>query len=314
MSTEDLELDARTRLDPDSQAWMDGLRCSGAERDQALARLHDLLLRAACSEAARRGGSPRLGGLDLDDLARRAAADALRAITAELRGFPGESRFTTWASKFAVSAVAVQAARAAAAPGAMSADDVDDGGWERLPARLGLRPDERAGWHEFAAALRRAAEEELGGKQRRVFTAVTLHDVPVGVLAARLGSSRNAIYMALFEARRTLRARLATDGHDPAHRSGPFTAGARWVDELLAADPGDAGCDVTFQVLDRYVETQLHGQDPGRRFPAVAAHLRGCQACRQDCQGLLAGAGGRPVMPLARSSAASSRTAPPHRL
>jgi hypothetical protein len=53
----------------------------------------------------------------------------------------------------------------------------------------------------------------------------------------------------------------------------PFTAGARWVDELLAADPGDAGCDVTFQVLDRYIETQLHGQDPGRRFPAVAAHL-----------------------------------------
>lgn len=314
MFADDLELGAGTRLDPDSQAWMDGLRCSGAERGQALTRLHDLLLRVARSEAARRSGSPRPVGLELDDLARRAAADAFRVITAELRGFRGESRFTTWASKFVVSAVAVQATRAAGAPGAMPADDVFDGGWERLPGRLGLRPDERAGWDEFAAALRRAAEEELGGKQRRVFTAVTLHDVPVGVLATRLGSSRNAIYKALFEARRALRARLAADGHDPADRCGPFTAGARWVDELLAADPGDAGCDVTFQVLDRYAETQLHGQDPGRRFPAVAAHLRRCQACQQDCQGVLAGAGGRPVMPLARRSAASSRTAAPHRL
>jgi DNA-directed RNA polymerase specialized sigma24 family protein len=129
MSADDLELDAGTRLDPDSQAWMDRLRCSGAERGQALARLHDLLLRAARSETARRSGSPRPGGLDLDDLARRAAADALRAITAELPGFRGESRFTTWASKVAVSAVAGQAARAAAAPGPMPADDVDDGGW-----------------------------------------------------------------------------------------------------------------------------------------------------------------------------------------
>jgi hypothetical protein len=51
MSADDLELDAGTRLDPDSLAWMDGLRCSGAEHGQALARLHNLLLRAARSEA-----------------------------------------------------------------------------------------------------------------------------------------------------------------------------------------------------------------------------------------------------------------------
>ena len=189
-------------LAPAPAAWMDGLQCSGAERDQALARLHDLLLRAARSEAARRGGSPRLGGLDLDDLAHRAAADALRAITAELRGFRGASRFTTWASKFAVSAVAVQAARAAAAPEAMplrTLMTLMTAAGNGCPPALGSgrmsAPDGL-----FAAALRRAAEEELGGKQRRVLTAVTLHDVPVGVLATRLGSSRNAIYKALFEA------------------------------------------------------------------------------------------------------------------
>ena len=51
-------------------------------------------------------------------------------------------------------------------------------------------------------------DEDLSGEQRTVFTAVTPHGVP----AAALGSNRNAIYKALFEARRILRARLAASG------------------------------------------------------------------------------------------------------
>jgi RNA polymerase sigma-70 factor (ECF subfamily) len=265
---------------------MDGLRSSGAERARALARLHDLMLRVARREIARRSGSQRPGGLESDGLARRAAADAVRAITAELGAFRGESQFTTWASKFAVSAVsAVSAAKAGPCRRGGMALHSEGGGWERLPGRLGLQPREHAGWDEFAAALRRAVEEDLSDKQRRVFTAVTLDGVPAEVLATGLGSSRNAIYKALFEARRALRARLADDRHG----TGAFR---RWADELLAADPGDAGCDFTFQLLDRYVEAELHGPVPAQRFPSVAAHLRGCRACLQDCQGLLAAAGG----------------------
>ena len=51
------------------------------------------------------------------------------------------------------------------------------------------------------SALRRAVDEDLSGEQRTVFTAVTLHGVPAAALAAALGSNRNAIYKALFEAR-----------------------------------------------------------------------------------------------------------------
>ena len=43
----------------------------------------------------------------------------------------------------------------------MAADDVDDGGWERLPGRLGLRPHERAGWDEFAAALKAKGRTDI---------------------------------------------------------------------------------------------------------------------------------------------------------
>lgn len=66
-----------------------------------------------------------------------------------------------------------------------------------------------------------------------------------------------------------------------------MTDDRRTIDELLAADPADAGCDAGLPVLDQYVELELAGQDPAIRFPGVAAHLRGCAACRADHDGLL---------------------------
>ena len=43
--------------------------------------------------------------------------------------------------------------------------------------------------------------------------AIALDDVPVDALAAELGSNRNAVYKALFDARRKLRASLAGAGY-----------------------------------------------------------------------------------------------------
>jgi len=67
----------------------------------------------------------------------------------------------------------------------------------------------------------------------------------------------------------------------------PLTGPPR-LDYLLAADPGDAGCDVAFHVLDRCAQAELNGTGPESQFPGVAAHLRRCRACHQDYQGLLA--------------------------
>jgi hypothetical protein len=67
---------------------------------------------------------------------------------------------------------------------------------------------------------------------------------------------------------------------------------ASFLDKLLATDPADVGCDATFALLDVYVEVELAGQDPPSRFPGLAAHLRSCQACHADYQGLLAAATG----------------------
>src|SRR5205807_8223880 len=84
-------------------AWWTELRAEGAGRRDAEARLHDLLLKAARFEVARRRQAlPQLSGKELDDLAVEAAGDAALAVLRRLDDFRGESRFTTWAYKFAL--------------------------------------------------------------------------------------------------------------------------------------------------------------------------------------------------------------------
>jgi RNA polymerase sigma-70 factor, ECF subfamily len=50
-------------------------------------------------------------------------------------------------------------------------------------------------------------------RQRTVFAAIVLNGTPLDALVAELGSSRNAIYKTMFDARRKLRAALAAHGY-----------------------------------------------------------------------------------------------------
>src|SRR5206468_4036612 len=75
----------------------------GAVRDAAVERLHELLLRAARFEVARRMQAlPYLAPGEVDEIAHEAASDAALAVLRRLDEFRGESRFTTWAYKFAL--------------------------------------------------------------------------------------------------------------------------------------------------------------------------------------------------------------------
>src|SRR5262245_2445866 len=114
-----LQLPARERpivpmrgLDAESEAWLRDLRSEGAQGEDTRARLHELLLRAARFEVARRrGGHPYLGAEELDEIANEAADDALMSILRKLDEFRGLSRFTTWAYKFALYEAAVKVRR-----------------------------------------------------------------------------------------------------------------------------------------------------------------------------------------------------------
>jgi RNA polymerase sigma-70 factor (ECF subfamily) len=198
-----------TALDLESRAWLRDLRADGATRDEAVARLHALLLRATRFEVARRRPTlPHLRGNDLDDIALQAADDALMSVLARLDDFRGLSRFTTWVYKFGLLEAAVKLRRRAWQGREVP---LEPESWS-LFSSAGLEPDEDAEQGELLAALQDAIDRVLTPHQRLVLVALALNGVPIDVLAERLNSSRNALYKTLHDARRKLRRHLRDEG------------------------------------------------------------------------------------------------------
>jgi RNA polymerase sigma-70 factor (ECF subfamily) len=194
--------------DAESLGWLRALSGTGRERDDAVERLHALLLRAARAEVARRRAVAGAGSGDLDDLAVQAADDALVAVLSKLHTYRGDSRFTTWAYKFALLEAAVRLRKR---PWIGRELPLEADGWAQLPDRR-PSPSAQAEASELIHAVRDAIAEVLTPHQRAVLVALTLNDVPIDVLAERRGTTRGALYKTLHDGRRKLRARLADDG------------------------------------------------------------------------------------------------------
>jgi RNA polymerase sigma-70 factor (ECF subfamily) len=195
--------------DRDSEQWVRQLRPGHPRRDQTVAKLREVLLRAALHELSRRRGQlGSISGPEFDDLAHQAANDALMNVLAKLDEFRGLSRFTTWAYKFAMFEVSGNVARHAWRRHPPSRQELS---FEQLPDSLAPRPGDRLEQQEQLKALATAIGD-LTDRQREVFVAIALNDVPIDVLALQLGTNRNAIYKNLFDARRNLRASMAAAG------------------------------------------------------------------------------------------------------
>jgi RNA polymerase sigma-70 factor (ECF subfamily) len=194
----------------ESRRWLRDLRAEGAVRDAAVVELRRLLVRAASFEIGRRRAAlPHLRGGDFDDLAEQAADDALVSILRRLDDFRGESRFTTWAYKFAVLEAAVKVRRRAWQGRELP---LEPEGLALFPAQGG--PESRAEEAELVDAVREGLNAALTPHQRRVLVAVALDGVPIDVLAERLETTRGALYKTVHDARRKLREHLAARGLD----------------------------------------------------------------------------------------------------
>jgi RNA polymerase sigma-70 factor (ECF subfamily) len=185
------------------------------ERDAAVLELHALLLKAARFELNRRRDAlPHLRGDDYEDLAQQSADDALLAVLRKLGEFRGESRFTTWAYKFALLEAGVKMRRRAWQGREVP---LEDEAWATL-ADAGATVAPQAESRELIGALRDEIERSLTAHQRKVLVAVALNEVPIDVLAERLGSTRGALYKTLHDARKKLRRSLAERGLDVGNR------------------------------------------------------------------------------------------------
>ncbi|GAB2982290.1 RNA polymerase sigma factor [Nocardioides montaniterrae] len=192
---------------PDA-AWHAALTAEGPESDVAMARLREVLLHATRRQVWRlRDQLPGASNGELEDLAQQAANDALLALLRQLETFEGRSRFTTWAWKFGVLQAGAAVRRQA---------------WRHrevaLPDSLPLTdptptPESVSEAGQLRQAVEAAIARDLTPHQRTVALALIVEGVPIDVLAERTGSSRNALYKTLHDARRRLRASLVANGH-----------------------------------------------------------------------------------------------------
>jgi RNA polymerase sigma-70 factor, ECF subfamily len=197
-----------------SHALLAALRAGGPARDSALSELHALLIRGAHHELRRRAD---VAQHELDDLAEQAADDAMAAILAKLHTFQGASRFTTWAYKFVLLEAAVKARRRAWHGRELT---LDDEAWRRL-ADAAPSAQQSVEDADLLRAIGAAVATCLTAHQREVFTALALNEVPIDVLAERLGTTRGALYKALHDARRKLRAALTEAGYEVTDQPRP---------------------------------------------------------------------------------------------
>lgn len=193
----------------DVERWLTPLAGTGPAHTEAVRDLHALLVRAARYEVRRRAERMGLSGSsDLDDLGMQAADDALVAILARLDTFEQRSAFTTWAYKFAIHTAGVAVRRLA-----WRGRDIpsSDAALDQFASRV-QGPEVAAEQRELLAQLVTALGS-ITPHQREVVLALCVSDVPIDVLAERLGTSRGAIYKTLHDARRALRRRIEGGDH-----------------------------------------------------------------------------------------------------
>ena len=198
------------------EQWLAQLR--GPDLSEALADLYDLLVRSL-----RAALSGRAGGADanFEDFAQGASLK----IIDNLDSFRGESRFTTWAQKIAMNVALTELKRRRWRD--VSLQDLFDrrSTTGRQLANPEPHPEQAAFQNMAMATLRGIIDEDLTDKQRDVVIAVILEGMPIAEVAWRMGTTQNALYKLLHDARRKLKRRMEAVGLSPREVLANFDQG-----------------------------------------------------------------------------------------
>lgn len=202
-----------------NEEWLHDLNAGGATQEAAIVDLRDLLLRATLYFFSRNPDDFR--GTNHDEVLQRAedgAQEALIAVMNHLSDFRGDSKFTTWAYKFAIN-IALMASRRERWRG-ISLDQfsfAEDGPlseWMMRAASTGLAPDRSALQGEVGEIIQEVIEHNLTDKQRQILILMVFNEVPMDEVVQRLGTNRNAVYKMLHDARRKLKSGLQAHGFE----------------------------------------------------------------------------------------------------
>ncbi len=212
-----------------NQEWLHDLNAGDAIQEAAIADLRNILLRAALYFFSRNLSD--FGGLGHGEILQQAedcAQDALIAVMSHLADFRGDSKFSTWAYKFAIN-MALMAARRERWKG-VSLDELSEpeteafSQWVLRDTPGGISPEQAAMQAELRGILRAVFDQDLTDRQRQVLRLMVVHEVPMDEVVRHLGANRNAVYKLLHDARIKLKAGLQSCGFGVAETLGLFGA------------------------------------------------------------------------------------------
>ncbi len=204
----------RQRTNPE---WLSQLRAEGTpEQAEAIEDLRLYLLRAVLYFFSQSPGDLRgLARPEIEQVAQDLAQDALLTILKHLDDFRGESKFTTWAYRFAINMSLVEARRQrwknVSLDKLMENPELPDFQFEDKDSP---DPDRSAQQQEIWEAVREVIQNDLTDRQRAILTAVVFDDVPVDLVTKQYKMNRNAVYKMVHDARTKLKKRLEERGFE----------------------------------------------------------------------------------------------------
>ena len=200
-----------------NEEWLHDLKASGEAQESAILDLRDLLLRATLYFFSRNLSD--FEGRERDEILQRAqdgAQEALIAVMNRLSDFRGDSKFTTWAYKFAINIALMTSRRERRKNVSLEQfSQADDGSLpERIMRDDSTGPDQSALQGEVGEVIREVIEHELTDKQRQILILMVFNEVPMDEVVRQFGTNRNAIYKVLHDARRKLKSSLQARGFE----------------------------------------------------------------------------------------------------
>ena len=200
----------------DNTEWLQHLRASGPQQDQAIQDLSAWLQQKLFFYLRQRNDLSHLHGDELRAMSHDFAQESVIIILQKLDQFQGRSRFTTWAARIAVHQALAELRRARWRD--LSLQQITrDGAFEPdfLHKALAPTPEQSAIQQEAMAAVMDVMTNELSEKQRQALYARMVWNTPTAVLAEEMGVSHNTLYKLIHDARKRLRKGLLARGLSP---------------------------------------------------------------------------------------------------
>jgi RNA polymerase sigma-70 factor, ECF subfamily len=200
-----------------NEQWLADLTGVADVQAQALEDLRQRLQRGIYYYLSReRSDLTGLSNNELTQMAEDMAQDATLRVMENLESFRGDSLFTTWATRIAVRVAISDLRRARYKDYSLDEMTADGDLLPSATAALGNstppQPERAAERAEVLQNIAETIRDGLTDRQYKALIAVAVNDVPLEVVAERMGTNRNALYKLIHDARRKLRTQLETQG------------------------------------------------------------------------------------------------------